>query len=299
MEWLKKVGSSLLGYRDDQRSSLDDIQKDYVKPIPQGCSNCIQRYKIDKTYALLTGADTKRTCDNGQNYLEFVHKDLRRMEKVFRDLKFDVLNPCLGREKNVSRVFMFDECINDVNGTRDLGQYSCCLFYFSGHGDRKGVVLSNGDHATYLDIIQTFNGSSSTDTPIIFIFDCCRDEPEGASCSRDEPEGASCSPDRFCTDLCDADIPPNVLVVFACLPDERTYGCKETGSYFTRKLENKLRAFITQLSFLEIILQVTGPEKILVDGKIRDYVLNPFVICTLSKQLHFGESKFLTLIDCI
>eukprot|EP00731_Ephydatia_muelleri_P023285 Em0015g868a len=232
-----------------------DIQRDT-------CMSQEARYNIDKCYALLTGADS---ATNGRTYLGFVRKDLERMERVLKELQFEVSNPCLDRD-GVSRAFLFDDCICDKGNTRDLSQYSCSLFYFSGHGDKERVLLSNGDSATYAEIVQQFN-ASSTERPKIFIFDCCLADLE------ESREG--------CSELHLRDIPPHVLVVFGCMPDELAYGDKETGSFFTLKLDNKLRAFVEKLSFFNIIHQVTGASK---DPK---HVVNAFVISTFQKDLYF------------
>ena len=271
MKWLFDPGNT-------QTNSPDDIQKDGASS--QETSNDIKRYKIDKCYALLTGADINPSSRTSLPTLGFVHKDLQRMNNVLRELGFDVSNPCLGRETDVSREFLFDKCIN--NPSRDLAQ-SCSLFYFSGHGDKEKVLLSNGESATYVDIILNFN-CSSADAPRIFIFDCCCDAPS---------EGVT--PELSLLD----NIQPHVLVVFACMPDDITYGNKKNGSYFTHKLENRLRAFVNELSFVEIILQVTGTEVIKEGTRQREYELNPFVVCSLRQQLHFGGSKLNTVLVCV
>lgn len=189
----------------------------------------------------------------------FVDKDLQRMERVLKELNFEVFSPCLNRTDKVSREFLFDRCINDT--TRDLAQYDCSLFYYSGHGNREGVVLSTPDErATYAEIIRTFNGSS-TDKPKVFIFDCCRDDEEATS--EDGTLGQSC---------CCGEISLHTLVVFACMAEERTYGRREKGSDFTTKLVNKLMAFADDLSVSEIFQQVAG---------------NSSVILRLQKELRF------------
>ena len=234
----------------------------------------IQHYDTDRCYALLTGDEGGRN-----RYLSCVRKDLELMESVLTKLNFVVYNPCLDRDKRtvrpLTREILFDEYINGLSGD-EQAQYSCFLFYFSGHGNSNGILLSSGrdqdECVTYKDIVQTFN-SASSDKPRIFIFDCCRDKRESPPTDHD-----NC--------CCDEGIPRHVTIVFACMSEDQCMG-GSGGSFFTRELELRLGTLYTHLSFGEIIAQVSGN----VDP-------SPLLKSTLTKQLCFRACGKHILILC-
>ena len=262
--WLRGFCNSLCGYVTSK-----------AKPKEQ-----IKSYENSSIYALLIG-------DEGPSYryLGFVHKDLELMEDVLkRKLNFVVSNPCLirdntsGRVRPLTRAILYDEYINGPP-REEQDQYSCFLFYYSGHGDSSGILLSSDQLARveYDEIVQTFRGTC-INKPRIFIFDCCR---SNSSCSKKEPMAI----------FCNRDIPRDVVVVFACVSEEDCYGDKN-GSHFTRHLADKLATLYHDMSFNDIIAQASW---------VNDYNRPcPILVSTLTQQLYFRVCrKFFFVGQCV
>lgn len=201
-------------------------------------------YSIDKCYALLTG-------DDGRPNLPFIYKDLMLMQHVLFKLNFDVDNPCLNQAKGTSTLTRssLDAYIKSL-AEKKKDVYTFFLFYYSGHGNSRGILLSSGECVEYNVIIQKFS-SLCSDKPKAFIFDCCR--------TSEEKEFLIPNAYRMNT------IPDHVIIVYACMSDERCFG-DDNGSEFTKSLACRLYLKLRSgtrypISFFDLITEVMGTTK--------------------------------------
>ena len=239
----------------------------------------IYRYSSGRTYALLTG-----NCGGGASggsLLQFVHTDLKLLQDALGCCNAKVYNPCLDKGSPfVTRSELF-EYLEKAKEYVVENKISYFMFYFTGHGDNTGIILSGDrrDKAEYEEIIYSI---SSLDVPKVLIFDCCRLKTDKK------------------TSLTDATLPADCHVVFACMDDSEAWGCPKTGSYFTHKLANALKAYYQRgLSLPDIITQAVHGTRELCNALnmgVLD-IQNPMILTTIEGQFCAMKGKSFVLIE--
>ncbi len=72
----------------------------------------------------------------------------------------------------------FDNMFNPILYS-EFNPFSCFMFFYTGHGNSKGLLLSDGCCRPYVDIVRNVSKIPSlVGKPKIFIFDSCRTEKE-------------------------------------------------------------------------------------------------------------------------
>ena len=200
-------------------------------------------------FALLTGND-RLPRDQVEDFLP-VEKDMKLMSDVLGDHGWYFTTPNLPLSCLSSREW--DDCLEQVYATC-LDSYSSFLFYYSGHGNSKGVLLSDGSCKPYKDIVTTISSINSLDhKPKIFIFDCCRLHKEHSSWN-------------FFKDLTKIhneheaiNYPPSdTIICYSANEGMRSFSHDDHGSFYTQELSRKLNLFMDRLSFQELVTLAHG-----------------------------------------
>ncbi|XP_064392221.1 uncharacterized protein LOC135339913 isoform X4 [Halichondria panicea] len=199
-------------------------------------------------YAILLGNDREYPADPE---LLPVMKDLRLMNDVLHSCGWKV-SPIAGHPDMTSK--QFDAMFNPILSS-DFNQYSCFMFYYTGHGNSKGLLLSDGCCKPYVDIVQRVSSIYSlVGKPKIFIFDSCRSGKEKShhwnffkGILRAHVENVS------------VNYPPSdTLICYSANEGMQGYSHDNYGSCYTFHLAAKLRQFWNTLTFTEIVTLVHG-----------------------------------------
>ena len=219
--WLsRRTSSESPEHSESERSSVsNDIEADRpLRTAPSTSSppcittsddqTALYRYRSGRIYALLTGNSNSSTTT--EPYLKFVHADLKRMQEALEWCHIEVRNTFLEKGSLfLTRQKLFDDVMKSAERCVVENKFSCFIFYFTGHGNNTGIILYNGEVATYDEIIQYFIVAIG-DIPKIFIFDCCRLTADSKK------------------SFTDAALPANCYVVFACMDDSKAWGHNTT-----------------------------------------------------------------------
>ncbi len=115
-------------------------------------NNEVKRYEVKSYdigqpagYAILLGNDRECPADPG---VLPVMKDLGLMSDVLHSCGWKV-SPIASHPGMTSK--QFDAMFNPS----DFDQYSCFMFHYTGHGNSKGLLLSDGCCKPYVDIVQS------------------------------------------------------------------------------------------------------------------------------------------------
>ena len=209
--------------------------------------NYIRRYLIKKPlgYALLLGSSHYNVADVAHQPLKCVEKDLRVMEEMLREGGWEVSVP-YGCNTEVGN---YRDEMRKLGG-RDMKSYSCFMFYFSGHGSPEGMLLQpNGDVVRFEEVINSVRRLEDLQgRPKILIFDCCRGGGDDCAVgSRFMSLG-----EQFASKYHD------MVVCFACTNNATSVAGHENGSVFTQNFARKMRQLGRELSFVDLLSQVTG-----------------------------------------
>lgn len=199
-----------------------------------------------------------------------------------------VHNPCLTNPQSLT-LDSCDEILEslELNLSLNLGQYSCFMFYYSGHGTSEGLLLSDGSCKPYDEIVMGISKIFSLiDRPKIFIFDCCRVYEE----KEKNPE-EKCMYVAFNKAIEKTynrvkeereEYPPRHTVISfsAC---EGMSGYANQDSFYTRSLSTKLKQFGKKLSFSEILVLANGGATRY--AQYHKVEQRPVIYCTLEKLL--------------
>ncbi len=131
--------------------------------------------------------------------------------------------------------------------------YSCFMFYYSGHGTSKGLLLSDGCRMPYVDIVHGITSINSlAGKPKIFIFDSCREVSKKS--------GIFKNLFRKTDDETDTQnyVPADSLICFATSDGTESFSGDHIGSFFTAELSKKLKMFWNKLTFTEIVTLAHG-----------------------------------------
>lgn len=197
----------------------------------------IMRYLIQKPlgYALLLGSSRYPT----EQPLLCVEKDLKDMEAVLKDGGWDVHQPHNG----TTTIVGYEHELGKLKRL-DLNNYSCFMFYFSGHGSKEGILLQPyGDCVSYKSVTDSIvNLRGLQGKPKIIIFDCCR-----------RMDGELSSPGcDFATGYHDT------IICYACSSNATSIALGKDGSVFTQNFAKKLQQFGREMSFVELLNQAKG-----------------------------------------
>lgn len=235
----------------------------------------IEEYPVKEPVgvALLFGSDSSPVSGDGaddEERLKSVKIDLIRMENSLSHCGFKVMNPCLDRAS--PRVTLLHEMISNtiqkLRSDPDLNKYSCFLFYFTGHGISRGILLSE-DHAIpaaekgvlpFSTIVQTISNILATHSkPKIFIFDCCRTDHDYRSLENAEVKSGSerdyqADTEHTLNSQKEPEVypPADSLLCFAAVDTQPSWGDKY-GSFYTFHLATILRKYHKRASICDIV----------------------------------------------
>ena len=239
-------------------------------------------YNIERSpggFALLLGNDRLTNASDSTRLP--VKKDLELMQDVLKGYGWHVSSP-----------FAYDPHMKqgDCNSLMqtlvgNLDAYSCFMFYYSGHGTAKGLLLSDGSCEPYADIVNNVSKMESLrGKPKIFIFDSCRIPSSHSKffieISKHHNEYESQSRNYP---------PPDTLICFSANEGMESFSHDDYGSFYTEQLARRLRHFGERLTLTEIITLTN-------DGVIKTAQKNkeqqqPVIYSTLNKLLVLN-SKF-------
>ena len=237
----------------------------------------ISHYDIGQPagYAVLLGNDRKDQIDPGPLPLM---KDFHLMS--------DVLHDCGWYVQPIPEYpgMSLKECDTKLNSVYvdDFDQYSCFMFYYSGHGNSEGLLLSDGCCKPYVDIVQSVSSINSlTGKPKIFIFDSCRCKKEKSRWNffRDINKIHS-------ENLTENYPPPDTLICYSASEGMEGYSHDDNGSFYTSQLADKLRQFWNRLTFTEIVTLVHGWTVHLAQQEKKQQ--QPVMYNSLNRLLLFG-----------
>ena len=200
-------------------------------------------------FALLIGND-RLVYDQPKDFLP-VDKDVKLMSTVLGDHGWYFTSPNMSHSSLSSREW--DDCLERVYTTH-LDSFSSFLFYYTGHGNSKGVLLSDGSCKPYKDIVTEISSINSLDRkPKIFIFDCCRLHKEQSSWNFFK--GLT----KFHNEHIAINYPPSDTVIcYSASEGAQCFSHDDNGSFYTQELTRKLSVFMDRLSFHEIVTLAHG-----------------------------------------
>ncbi len=248
--------------------------------------NTINEYVMTKPlgYAVLTG-----NCQApGKDVSVFAHRDINLMGKVLHGCGWDVVFP--NSYKGSSEVTFnrntFDRTVDSLRANDRLKDYSCFLFYYTGHGDLKDIVSGNNDHISYWDIIHdvsTLPALQESHKPKIFIFDTCRDSDSDPNV--EVKDGSFNSHLLRDSSLQSAD---TIVCFSASIGGEAVaLGC---GSIYTMQLAHAIKWHAGKLSFSQIVTVAHGGtvhvSRALKSSQAADYCHQPEFRSTLTRLLY-------------
>lgn len=231
-------------------------------------SGVIPCYEVKEPigYAVLLGCD--RTPDDRRPLC--VEQDLKLMEETLHGGGWTVNNPCLENPNplTLASCNQFLKSLEDPS--LNLGQYSCFMFYYSGHGISKGLLLSDGLCKPYGDIVTSLSSIYALrNKPKIFIYDSCRFEND----LKKENQGIwgyipfYKSIDKTHLQAKKNDYPPpHTVISFSACEGMPSFSDDDSGSFYTRDLCNKLKQLGELLSFCEVLTLVNGGTALLAQG---------------------------------
>ena len=228
-------------------------------------------------YAVLLGSD--QHPDNiykppGQEHeppLGSVLQDLKMMEKSLKGCGFLVSNQSLVSEGVVKfDRTKYESVVGGINFL-ELEQYSCFLFYYTGHGCHEGVLTADNELIRYSEIVKKFGEPlHNMHKPRVFIFDCCRKHRINVIFDMEDTRG-------LLEQEVSSDLLSDTIVCFSTLDFTPAWGTKgdkptDTGSIFTKEFARALTRFCKCLPLTEIFIQACGRAR----GQM----------CTLLKRFH-------------
>ena len=217
---------------------LMDHDERYLHPLNR---NYIRRYLIRRPlgYALLLGSSRYNVEEQP---LDCVEKDLKEMGAVLREGGWAVHAP----HGSATTISGYQQELEKLK-TSNLENYSCFMFYFSGHGSQEGIRLQPDGHcvpfmAVVNDVVKL---TGLLGKPKIIIFDCCRTDRcvEGFN-------PLDCK--DFATNYCDT------IVCYACSSNNVSIALGKHGSIFTQIFAKKLQYLGRRMSFVELLNQARG-----------------------------------------
>ena len=215
-----------------------------------GSTNNLKRYAIvdekKVCFAVLLGSDQLP----GKEPLKSVPEDLKLMENTLKDCQFQVTNRSLveGEVAKFERGHL-DGILNDLASVPELADYSCYLFYYSGHGCHDGILTATRECITFSEIVVGVGKLlKESHKPRIFIFDCCRSDCCNLQLNHDSLLSSLEDAGNYVSDS---------IICFSTLDLQSSWGTK-SGSAFTLEFAQALEQFHKLLPITEIIAQASG-----------------------------------------
>ena len=280
------TGTTELSIRDTYRHLMVFNNQEFKK-----CEeDLIQFYQmqIPIGFALLMGND-RHPHQDVHEWLP-VDKDLGLMRDVLERNGWYINTPDISTSHLTSGEW--DRCFVQLRAL-NLQQYSCFLFYYSGHGNAKGVLLSDGSCKSYVDIVETITSIISlVGKPKIFIFDSCR-LPKQQSFKSYFFKDIRMHHNQAVTRNYP---PPDSIICYSANEGMESFSHDDYGSFYTQKLTQMLEQFMDQLTFSEIVTLTHGWVKQLAQQYEKEQ--QPVLYCTLNNLLVLsGELISLWFID--
>ena len=197
-------------------------------------------------FALLLGND--RLTPDPKHLRLPVRKDLELMNDVLKEYEWHVSNP-FAHDPYMKKGDL-DSFLQTLVGNLDA--YSCFMFYYSGHGTAKGLLLSDGTCESYTDIVSRVSKMESLrGKPKIFIFDSCR-IASNSSHPKNLFKEISKHHNEYQSQTKNYP-PPDTLICFSANEGMVSFSHDDYGSFYTAQLARRLRHFGERLTLTEII----------------------------------------------
>ena len=227
-------------------------------------NSCLTKYDVKEPlgYAVLLGSD--RTPYEAP--VKCVRKDLELMEKTLRHCEWEVSSPCIknGRPGITLTQDLYYDVLKSLRENPSLCDFSCFLFYYTGHGVSNAIVLHDGSDITYGDIVTNISNLPALEgKPKIFIFDSCRttlDADHFEYLLEDKSGGFHVDIRRRYEQEKEKHPgypPPDTIICFSANDGGEAYGTGK-GSFYTLAFSSTIRRFRRRLSFSEIMTQTNG-----------------------------------------
>ncbi len=249
-------------YLTNSSPKVTPLSRRAVDDLLQSELNCARQYEITEPlgYAVLTGnlraPDTRDICP-------YAVRDLSLMDKTLGDCGWQTHIPQESSEITFDSS-TFEATIAQLKDSRELHEYSCFLFYYTGHGTLENIVSGSGDHVSYLEVVRRFSSLPAlqkTYKPKIFIFDTCRDPEEWAS-ELEIKGGDSCGQVLWWYDTETRETNgfqfPDTIVCFSASGGQESSALSDSGSVYTMALAHVIRKYNDKLSFSQIVTIAQG-----------------------------------------
>jgi len=210
-----------------------------------------------------------RSCE--RPLTDAVFKDVRTMDWALKKTG-EWMTKCLDKDGDLLKKQSFYRELNDVRLV-GLDKYSVFLFYFSGHGNHKGVLLDDNNVVAYEDIVNRVSKLKELENkPKVFVFDTCRNEILNVNVR--VPKGIR-------SDI----LPPDCLICFATTCS--SFMDKSEGSFYTLALAHSLRSFGQRYMLHEVVTYAAHISreygKVILNRKDVDQL--PMFLSSLNKLL--------------
>ena len=168
----------LIGIEDytkaQEYQSLDGVKQDIYRMIHLWCD--IYGYKNISMVFISSNNNKKAVIKKLDQYKAFLNFPLKNISSM------DILSDRQSFGDYLARIRSFIDYKDENDGI---------IFYYSGHGVKDKIILSNGKPFAIQEIINTFDGKhcvSLRNKPKIMIYDCCRGSGIGQTYSEKEQE---------------------------------------------------------------------------------------------------------------
>ena len=265
---------SRLGRFDDYGLGSGEGNNEILKKLKEQFNEMV-RYDVKEPvgYGLLIGCKGPK----GKQLSDAVFKDVQIMKKALSKIGHWETR-CLERRTNLTKMELYEE-INDLQ-LQELEKYSMFLLYFSGHGDHKGVVLTDNCTVEYKDIVlRVAKIDQLKGKPKVFIFDTCRlQNTSGKSKLKSQT------------------FPPaDTIVCFSTAKYCPSQIDNHEGSFYTLAIAHSISTFGGKYSFQEIVTyssyisQEIGKIYKRPDGPVVEQL--PMLLSSLDKLLMLSGKK--------
>ena len=287
---------------DEEYETLNDILI-YDKNLVSQEKNIVC-YEVTKPigYAVLVGSDRSRHHDT---YSKAIRGDLKLMSTVMKGLDWTVFSPCHNESsEDITLTWnQWEKVLKNLESkSSDFKQYSCFLFYYSGHGISDSVVLSDGECLPYEEIICEISKIPSLQyKPKIFIFDCCREDVDFEKYEVSEIRDKSSNKDGNFEkhirkvyeegDHSDGYPPADTMICFSASEGSKSWMEQESGSIFTLQFAHALLQFSYRLSLCELLTQVIGGT-VQIARRALNRLQCPVFITTMARMLILNGKAF-------
>lgn len=225
--------------------------------------NCVTQYEMTEPlgFAVLTG----NSCQPDGVVSQFAKIDLELMERTLDRSDWGIYTPCSLYDDIMFDHSVFETTIDHLSRNEGLGNYSCFLFYYTGHGVDREIVAGNGERIPYWDVVHRLSelpALCDTNKPKIFIFDTCRGI-EKVDPNFEIKDGSRCMQVLYWYDESkqgydESKIADTIVCFAACLGGESialeaNRSGYRSGSIYTMQLAHAIQRHRATLSFSQIV----------------------------------------------